>query len=516
MNTDRCSIRLPVLQILVLFHASMVAAQTSLEEINLENGKYTVGFRHYPTLDSSRTYHRAMDYTNKKMARPISISLWYPAGQIADDIKPLQVLDYLEILKEEEEWEHLPNEQILNWFYYRNTPSNQKHLVEPTTAYPELDFLKGKFPVVVYAPSFMASSIENFALCEYLASHGFVVVSSLSRGTETRWFSNNYAKEMETQARDMEFLIKEVGKLPIVNHDKIAVMGFSFGGLSNIIVQNRNDNIKAIVSLDGTERYQYALLEQSHFFDAAKIDVPYIHMAQKDIPDIVLKEDKIDAELNTKFQLYDSITQATSHQLKFHDLTHSYFSTLGILFADRDKRQDKNDSEIMESYKWVSAYALHFLDAVLKKDENALHFIENNPSKNGVADGLITQSIKPSKKRAYTFQDFNDLASGQNYNNLSQLYDSIVKSHPAFSIPEGNLNTLGLQLVFNPKTSSQGIKVFLLATRLFPDSANLYDSLAEGYLFMGNTDKAIESFEKSLALNPQSQNAINRLEQLKK
>lgn len=508
--------RWTILQILMLCQVSLGMTQTSLDKISLENGKYSVGFRHYTTLDSTRTYSRAMDFTNKKMARPISISLWYPAEQIADGKEPLQVLDYLEILKEEEEWEHLPNEQILNWFYYRNTPANQKHLAEKTTAYAKVEPAKGKFPVIVYAPSFQASSIENFALCEYLASHGFVVISSLSRGTKTRWFSNNNAKEMETQARDMEFLLKEAGKLSMADYDKIALMGFSFGGLSNIIVQNRNDNIKAIVSLDGTERYQYALLEQSHFFDAAKIDVPYIHMAQKDIPGTVLKEDNIDAELNTKFQLYDSITQATSYRLKFHDLTHSHFSTLGILFADRDKRQDKTDSEIMESYKWVSVYALQFLDATLNKDESAIQFMEKDPSDNGVAHGLVTQSIKQPEKTNFSFQDFNDLASDQNYNNLSQLHDSIVKSHPSFKIQEGNLNLLGLQLVFNPKTSSEGIEVFELATILFPNSANLYDSLAEGYLFMGNTEKAIDSFKKSLALNPQNQNAANRLEQLKK
>ncbi len=513
---NQSSMRWTILQILMLCQVSMAIAQTSLDKINLENGKYSVGFCHYTTLDSTRTYSRAMDFTNKKVARPISISLWYPAEQIADGKEPLQVLDYLEILKEEEEWEHLPNEQILNWFYYRNTPANQKHLAEKTTAYAKVEPAKGKFPVIVYAPSFQASSIENFALCEYLASHGFVVISSLSRGTETRWFSNNSAKEMETQARDMEFLLKEAGKLPLVDYDKIALMGFSFGGLSNTIVQNRNDTIKAIVSLDGTERYQYELLEQSPFFDAAKIDVPYIHMAQKDIPDIVLKEDNIDAELNTKFQLYDSITQATSYRLKFHDLTHSHFSTLGILFADRDKRQDKTDSEIMESYKWVAAYTLHFLNASLNNNQSALRFIENAPSENGVTNSLITQSIKRPKKRAFTFQDFNDLASKQNYKNLPQLYDSIVKKHPASKIQEGNLNLLGLQLVFNPDTSSQGIEVFELATILFPNSANLYDSLAEGHLFMGNTEKAIDSFKKSLALNPQNQNAANRLEQLKK
>src|SRR5690606_19845926 len=109
----------------------------------------------------------------------------------------------------------------------------------------------------------------------------------------------------------------------------------------------------------------------------------------------------------------------------------------------------------------------------------------------------------------------NDLASNRNYENLPQLYDSIVKMNPSFEIPEVHINTLGLQLVFNSNTSLHGIHVFLLATKLYPNSANLYDSLGEGYLFMGRNEKAIESFEKSLELNFQNKNAIKRLEQLR-
>lgn len=507
--------RLTILQILILFQASLIAAQSSLEEIDLENGKYNVGFQHYKTSDSTRTYSRIYDYTNKKAERTIHVSIWYPSEQNVLNEAPLAILDYLEILKKEEEWEHLPNEQILNWFYYPNTPGNQNHLVEQTTAYAKATFEKGKFPVVVYAPSYQASSIENFALCEYLASHGFVVISSPSRGTETRWFSNNNAKEMETQARDVEFLIKEAGKFPIADYDKIAIMGFSFGGLSNIIVQSRNDKVKAIVSLDGTERYQYELLNQSSFFDTQNIDVPYIHMAQKDIPEIVLKEDNIDANLNTKFQLFDNLSNCKAYQLKFHNLTHSYFSTLGILFANRDKRQDKSDSEIMESYKLVALYTLNFLDVTLNENENASKFIESDPRDNGIENNLITLKTKQSEKARFTFQDFNELASKRNYENLLQLYDSVASMYPSFAIPEGNLNTLGLQLVFNPNKSLQGINVLLLATKIYPNSANLYDSLAEGYLFIGNKEKAIESFKKSLGLNSQNQNAISRLEQLK-
>lgn len=141
----------------------------------------------------------------------------------------MQVLDYLEILKEEEEWENLPNEQILNWFYYANNPANQAHIKENTKAYFGLKEAQGIFPLIIYSPSFQASSIENFAMCEYLASQGFIVIASPSRGTETRWFGNNLAKEVETQARDVEFLIKEAAYIPNSDLTKVAVMGFSFG-----------------------------------------------------------------------------------------------------------------------------------------------------------------------------------------------------------------------------------------------------------------------------------------------
>lgn len=513
MNTKINIMRLLIFTGLILI-TTITNGQTSLKEINLNSENYIVGFKHYTISDSTRTYSRTYDYNNQKIPRPIPISIWYPSNQDTNGKEQLNVLDYLEILKEEEEWEHLPNEQILNWFYYANTPENQGHLAELTNAYFEVEFADDKFPVIVYAPSYQASSIENFALCEYVASHGYIVISSPSRGTETRWFSNNNSKELETQAKDVEFLIKEVGKFPAVNYNKIAVMGFSFGGLSNIIAQTRNDKINAVVSLDGTERYQYKLLEKSPFFEPIRIDVPYIHMAQKNIPKEVLKEDNIASELNSNFELFDSITNSNTYKLKFHNLTHSYFSTLGVLFANRDKRQDKSDLEIMESYKWVSVYTLHFLNAYLKNDTSAMRFLENNPSNNEMKEGILTKQSKKANTHEITFKDFNELALKQNYSGLYELYVSIKTKNPTLEIPEGNLNTLGLQLVFNPNTSKQGISVFLLATKLYPNSANLYDSLAEGYLFIGDKEKAIKSFEKSLKLNSQNQNAIERLRQL--
>ncbi len=499
---------------IVLSNVAPCIGQVSLNAISLENGKYEVGFWHYIVMDSTRTYKRIFDWNNKEIPRQIPISIWYPSKVDSNMSSRMIVQNYMEILKMEEEWENLPNDQILNWFY-SNTPENREHLREKTSAYLKATPIASKFPAVIYTPGYEASSIENFALCEMLASHGYVVIASPSRGTENRFLEGASAKDLETQARDIEFLIQELNKFPNIDHNRVACVGFSFGGLSNILAQMRNDRIRAVVSLDGSIKYQYGTLKKSPFASIQKMDVPFIHMAQKDIPKKVLEEDKIDSTLNYEFEFFDLLTNSHAYSLKFHNLTHSYFSTLGVLFQTRDKRQDKSDLEIMESYKWMSIYALNFLNGFLKDDIDSSTYLDREPVANGIPAGVVSISSKSPKERLYSFEDFNKQAASQKYHNLYSLYESIRFQDPSIQLPEGKLNNLGLQLVFNPNTSDKGISVLQFAIDIYSKSSNLFDSLAEAFLFVGDKEMAIKNFEKSLKLNAQNQNAINRLQELK-
>ncbi|WGK63951.1 prolyl oligopeptidase family serine peptidase [Croceiramulus getboli] len=499
----------------VLVPVSLLSAQTSLEAIDLDQGPYAVGFQHYTATDSTRSYRIHNAFNKQQIKRPIPISMWYPATP-TPTAETLTVLDYLEVLKAEEEWEHLPNYFLLDWFpYLWNTPENQAHLSEQVQAYSSTTPLAGPFPVIVYAPSYQDSSIENFALFEYLASQGFVVLSSPSRGTETRWLSGGTTKDMETQARDVEFLLKELHRFPQINPNRIALMGFSFGGLANALTVMRNPGISALLSLDGTERYNYPVLAASSYFDLERLDIPYAHLAQKVIPEDVLKSDKIPAELNTEFPLYDSLTQSSVYRYRFHDLTHSYFSSFGVLFANRDPRQDKSEAEIMASYKLLAEHSLQFLKATLEQDAAAIRFLENSPSQNNIPEQLLSKSLKKPQGADFDYRDFNDLAVGQDYKGLIPLYQQVIAKHPELHLEEGMLNTLGLHLSFDPQRGEQGLRVFALALYLYPESANLYDSLAEAHFYQNNMEEAILNFEKSLALNPNNQNAINRLRALR-
>jgi cytochrome c-type biogenesis protein CcmH/NrfG len=49
----------------------------------------------------------------------------------------------------------------------------------------------------------------------------------------------------------------------------------------------------------------------------------------------------------------------------------------------------------------------------------------------------------------------------------------------------------------------------------FPTSAAAYDSLGEAYMIKGDKAQAIMNYKKSLKLDPNNQNAINMIRELK-
>lgn len=497
---------------LLLTHCAYLSnAQSFWNSANLNYGEFKVGFKNYSKEDNTRTYLRISDWNGKILSRPMSISIWYPTDK--GDSKSMIVKDYMAILKNEEEWERLPNDRILSWFYSDNE-KNRRHFEIETKAYLNAPATKKKFPVLIYAPSYQASSTENFILCEFLASHGYVVISSPSRGTENRFLTGGTTKDIETQARDIEFLIGEISTIPYADENNFAVAGFSFGGISNVLAAMKNKKVKALICLDGSVKYQFNKLIASPYSDLS-IDIPFIFMSQKDIPLQVMIEDKIDTTLNNTFHFYDTLTQSEAYYLKFHDLTHSYFSSMGILFQKRDPRQDKSDLEIISSYGWVSRYTLHFLNAYLKQGESSKQFLNNDPVRNGVKLNSISLNFKKPIERRFTFENFNKLAEKQDYKNLETLYKNLKDQNPDLQLEEWKFNNLGLQLLFKGKVQ-EGINILILNTKLYPNSANGFDSLAEGYLIQGNNELAIKNFEVSIKLDSQNQNAIDRLNILRK
>jgi tetratricopeptide (TPR) repeat protein len=73
----------------------------------------------------------------------------------------------------------------------------------------------------------------------------------------------------------------------------------------------------------------------------------------------------------------------------------------------------------------------------------------------------------------------------------------------------------GLQAALDGIDTKGAIQVFKLNAETFPDSANVWDSLAEGYLKAGDARKAQDNYEKALKLDPANPSAKEGLEKIK-
>jgi Flp pilus assembly protein TadD len=86
-------------------------------------------------------------------------------------------------------------------------------------------------------------------------------------------------------------------------------------------------------------------------------------------------------------------------------------------------------------------------------------------------------------------------------------------SASTFNFDEDQLNTLGYELLRTHKFP-EAIRIFQLNVEAYPQSGNVYDSLAEAYMNNGDRPQAIANYQKSLELNPKNHNAVKMLQKL--
>tara|TARA_B100000678_G_scaffold141875_1_gene118259 strand:- start:26205 stop:27137 length:933 start_codon:yes stop_codon:yes gene_type:complete len=77
-----------------------------------------------------------------------------------------------------------------------------------------------------------------------------------------------------------------------------------------------------------------------------------------------------------------------------------------------------------------------------------------------------------------------------------------------YYITEKGINDFGYQLMWKNKLE-ESLKVLKLNTELYPKAANTWDSYGEILLKLDQKEAAIKAYKKSLALDPNNENAIN-------
>lgn len=83
----------------------------------------------------------------------------------------------------------------------------------------------------------------------------------------------------------------------------------------------------------------------------------------------------------------------------------------------------------------------------------------------------------------------------------------------AFDFGENVLNMVGYALL-EEGNPPDAVAIFELNAEQYPESANVWDSLGEGYMATGDTERAIEAYRKSLELDPENENAREKLTEM--
>jgi predicted alpha/beta superfamily hydrolase len=107
----------------------------------------------------------------------------------------------------------------------------------------------------------------------------------------------------------------------------------------------------------------------------------------------------------------------------------------------------------------------------------------------------------------------------QSVEQLTQHFQSLSERlHWKINPPESLVNRIGYNKLFSRDANekSQALAFFNLNAKNFPNSFNVYDSLGDAYEAAGDNKKAIKSYNKSLELNPNNENAKMKIEKLSK
>ncbi len=124
---------------------------------------------------------------------------------------------------------------------------------------------------------------------------------------------------------------------------------------------------------------------------------------------------------------------------------------------------------------------------------------------------LTNRNYMPPKKSIA--QEVYHLIMNTGFENGKKWFNENLDSDKYY-LNEAEMNNVGYAFL-QQNSNEIALSVFKFNVELFPNSANVYDSLGEVYLKIGNVKQAIKNYEKSVLLNPKNENAIQTLKKLK-
>lgn len=354
-------------------------------------GPHAVGFTQRWIVDSSRTYRYA-DAAGRVLvdaARPLVMNVWYPA---TGGGTPFRHGDYFDGAIAP--GARLPGYATITRalaVHHRRTATTEltragnpdsldaaqraavdAFFAKPVAARRDARRAAGRFPLVIYLSGAGASWDDNAALCERLASLGYVVVSSAwQRGDGTTLGTHDTHRTVEA---DVRALVVEAVRRDGADWNRVALVGHSAGAQASVRLQTEGTSPARVALILDTTQDTWSLTDErwgnGGYLDAIR---PRYHRAHGTFLFATVPE--------AQFQVGDTLTNSERWYLTLPHLDHNDFIAQGIdgrlVRADAERRAGKPVSDSVETANAIAVnaflndYIVAMLGVTLRDDAAA-------------------------------------------------------------------------------------------------------------------------------------------------
>jgi len=476
----------------------------------------SVGFQLVEELDYSRAVTGGSSPSTPH-PRPMRTYLWYPARS-SDDAQPMHFDHYAALadediwpaeiagkLREELKYSHRALARSLGTKHYETL------LQQPVIAIESAEALEGPFPLIVIAQGlYYESPIAFAALSEYLAECGFVVATCPLVGTNSPIVRLD-VQGLETQVRDLEFVIAQARRFSFVSQDKLGVLGFDMGGMAGLVLAMRNADVDAFVSISSGILYPHpsGIPMESPHYDPLALRAPWLHS----VPAWWLPYG-LDSLAGS---LFENAIHSERYLLLTEGMGHVDYTSYALI-QDRNEMRGywaTPNPKAAEGHNAVPRYISNFFAAFLKQDPESLAMFLQDPEES-IPDSTWTLEHRPAAIASITYEEFvQAVLAGQADQAINEVR-TLKETHPDhILLNETYLQRLVWSLRDTWGLTEKVMPVIRFRAELYPLSVDAQRMLAEGHIDEGDHPAAIEVYSKLLKRNPDDSLTRARLEWLR-
>lgn len=369
--------------ITILLYTTFCFGQTSHNYFEKKiKGKFNIGFKRFFSSNYSRIYFDTCQKNRNVIPRPVVLNIWYPTFKNkGNTILIKDLVTYKSYKSQLRNFDSLMTDSqyklsMLYTYGDRNGENYDSSITQwkketkskflsyynlKTKAQLNAPITKGKYPLVIYHPGLGGTSDDSFFLCEFLASHGYIVVTGTYQSNNCTGISIGW--DLDISFNEIDFLVEFINdKIPEADITKIFGAGHSYGAQAML----------GYASISSTPFLGFLIFDNTSDYESTYMNVGFKKLKDRLYPRVkhMTKPLFVVARDMATFRLIDSLKYCDRYYLKIPNMNHEDFTSQGVIAKLLEYHSDKDFLKLKQpylNYVYQIQTSLDFMEAIINR-----------------------------------------------------------------------------------------------------------------------------------------------------